>query len=306
MILIPEQVRELSSAINNQSKDASELKEYEEILRSNDYLKKIRTDRVSLGSKINLYLQELEKYITIILVDNITNADSNKLYVKRNSLIGRSIYGKEKASNFSFCNHNIKINGKILDISSSPNNFIMNRPKSARICKDMEKYLRRLRQEHHLDELKKVNMISKSQFQLLLKERDRLTRLLKREESINFSETDSALLGSIYAIYSRLGLVEKALTEKNIADYSCDKYVGVGSKVSIVTKIGANFASKTFEFINCAVSDELDTEYVEGISPLGNAIYNKRKGDTFTYKNKENITVEGIICDIKKAKTLRK
>ena len=65
MILIPEQVTELSAAIDRLKKISAlfqdpkaslKIKEYENILKENDYLKKIKTDRVSLGSKINLYI----------------------------------------------------------------------------------------------------------------------------------------------------------------------------------------------------------------------------------------------------------
>ena len=315
MILIPEQVTELSAAIDRlknisawfqDPKASLKIKEYENILKENDYLKKIKTDRVSLGSKINLYLNEIGKFTTVILVDNITNVDSNDLYVKKESLIGRSIYGKEISSSFSIFSNNIKLSGKIFDISSSSNNFIMNRPKSARICKDMEKYLRLLRKEQRVDELRQVNMISKSQYQLLLNERDRLTRLLKREESINFSDTEKNLLGSIYSLYSRLGLVNKMIEEIEITKVNSDDIVEVGNKVTFTIRTEDKFTTKTLEFINHAVSDELDTEYVEGISPLGYAIYHKSVGDVFSYKNKENVKVEGIVCNIEKEKILRK
>ena len=37
--------------------------------------------------------------------------------------------------------------------------------------------------------------------------------------------------------------------------------------------------------INQAVTDEIDTDYVERISPLGNQIYGLRVGDPFTFRD---------------------
>lgn len=114
---------------------------------------------------------------------------------------------------------------------------------------------------------------------------------------------EGTVYSSIWSIYSRLGIVNKLLRESKIVETPCEDVIGIGSKVSIITYENASVQNRRVEIINQAVSTELNTDYVEVISPLGQEIIGLRNNQTFEYNyfsKLENKVLHGtgIVYDI--------
>ena len=54
----------------------------------------------------------------------------------------------------------------------------------------------------------------------------------------------------------------------------------------------------SFELVNRAVSTEIEGEYVERISPLGEAIYGLRVGEQFSVKRSHKPNLKGVITQV--------
>ena len=116
-------------------------------------------------------------------------------------------------------------------------------------------------------------------------------------------DREESVYSSTWAIYSRLGIVNKMLRESKIAALPDDNIVGIGSKVSIMTFEDGQNQNRRVEIINQAVSTELNTDYIEAISPLGEQIIGLKDNQDFSYRyystlyNKVVIG-NGIVYDI--------
>ena len=116
-------------------------------------------------------------------------------------------------------------------------------------------------------------------------------------------EKEVSVYSSIWSIYSRLGLVNKMLRESKIVMPPSDNTVGIGSKVSIITFEDGEIKNRRVEIINQAVSTELNTDYVEAISLLGQEIIGLKNNQMFDYKylstlNNNTLVGTGAVYDI--------
>ena len=76
-----------------------------------------------------------------------------------------------------------------------------------------------------------------------------------------------------------------------------------GEKVTIaISRDGEELQTRTYEMINEAVSDEVESEYLERISPLGSKVYGLKVGDTFTIRENRK-TYKGVVVSIEEQKT---
>ena len=96
--------------------------------------------------------------------------------------------------------------------------------------------------------------------------------------------------------------MNKLLSTAVIATLPCDDTIGVGSKVSIMTFENGKVNNRRVEIINHAVSSELDSDYVEVISPLGSAVMGLKDNDKFIFGFDKRIKAEGIVYDINNKK----
>ena len=96
-------------------------------------------------------------------------------------------------------------------------------------------------------------------------------------------DREESVYSSTWAIYSRLGIVNKMLREGKIVALPDDNIVGIGSKVSIMTFENGKPQNRRVEIINQAVSTELNTDYIEAISPLGEQIIGLKDNQDFSY-----------------------
>ena len=78
---------------------------------------------------------------------------------------------------------------------------------------------------------------------------------------------------------------EKRRFCRDVAKPLDDGTIGVGTRFELKYNKDGQIETLTGEMINQAVSDEVDTDYVERISPLGQQIYGLRAGDPFTFRD---------------------
>lgn len=206
-------------------------------------------------------------------------------------MLGQSIIGKPEGAKFAYDvitgtmpwdkNH---VSGVITSIKKDPKdytNFIRDKDKRERIGK---KYKNRRHElliadtPEAIEELESYQAISASQRLLLLIEAERLTR-----------KTDRSAI-------NRMTVVKKLLKDAKVCE-STDGTIGVGTKFEIKINRDGVIETKTAEMINQAVSDEIDSDYVERISPLGYQLYGLRVGDPFTYRE-GNKTYQGAVSAI--------
>ena len=84
-----------------------------------------------------------------------------------------------------------------------------------------------------------------------------------------------------------------------IAELPDDDSIGIGSLVSLtLIDQQGNVTSQNLEIVNRAVSTELESHYVERISPLGHVIYGLHPKDTFILRRKHQPSIAGIIDSV--------
>lgn len=93
------------------------------------------------------------------------------------------------------------------------------------------------------------------------------------------------------------------LRESKIVTPPSDNTIGVGSKVSIITFEDGEIQNRRVEIINQAVSTELNTDYIEAISPLGQEIIGLKNNQKFDYRyfsilDNNTLLGNGIVYDI--------
>ena len=93
------------------------------------------------------------------------------------------------------------------------------------------------------------------------------------------------------------------LRESKIIAPLSDNTIGIGSKVSILTFEDGIIQNRRVEIINQAVSTELNTDYIEAISPLGQEIIGLKDNEMFDYRyystvDNNTLLGNGIVYDI--------
>lgn len=94
----------------------------------------------------------------------------------------------------------------------------------------------------------------------------------------------------------------KILDCNRVVEPETDDSIEVGSRVSLLLKDGDDTIERDFEFIDHAVSTEIDSMYVERISPLGQAIDGLKKDETFTVRRNHMPSIKGIVVDVHNSK----
>lgn len=299
--------------VDNYNKTREKLSSYKRALVENEFVDLKDTDAINYGTEFTVLYDDTKEEVTYTLVQNTiglirANINSENGYMPYDSDLGRAVIGKTVDDDFSYT-FNLKgrkdpiiITGKIVRIIKKSNkdiHFIMSRPKSARISKKNEIIRKKAYMENDTKEIDKLHEITLSQFKLLKEEQERLTvsltKLKKYEDITTYTgkiididnssvEKEEGIHSSIWSIYSRLGIVNKMLRESKIIEPPSDDTIGIGSKVSIITFEDGQIQNRRVEIINQAVSTELNTDYVEAISPLGQEIMGLTNNQMFDYR----------------------
>ena len=159
-----------------------------------------------------------------------------------------------------------------------------------RICKEAIERKRAYNNattKEELEEYRESLAITKSQRELLRIEAERIAREPKTPSTIQ-----------------RLAVIKKILASAPVVTESKpDGKVSLGEKVTIaISRDGEELQTRTYEMINEAVSDEVESEYLERISPLGSKVYGLKVGDTFTIRENRK-TYKGVVVGIEEQKT---
>lgn len=109
---------------------------------------------------------------------------------------------------------------------------------------------------------------------------------------------------SLSSCKRRLAVVKNLLETSTLANPSTDlenNVIGIGSHVSIMIFSNGEVKNTRVEIIKQAVSNELETNYIEAISPLGNQLIGLTNNEGFiSRKGAQHIT--GIVYDIDNSK----
>ena len=273
------------------------LKEYEkvmEILSTAEYQTTRPTDKIGIGTKFVIKFDYYDKTKTVILTDYTPGISNFTGLVSKNSPLGENVIGKKVDEEFAYTvvlgNERAdqrKITGTIVDIKSDPKeylHYIREKNKTLRMSKPAKRQLRDLKispNPEAQDEYQRRQEITSSQKELLLLE---IKRLLMH--------------GHTASDKSRLAIARKELKTLKLAAPPPAGIIDIGSRFQItISSDGENIETREYEMINCAVSDELENEYIERISSLGNTLYGLRKDDTFSFR--ENGTrYKGVVTNI--------
>ena len=252
-------------------------------LENADYKKERSTDVIDIGTKFTVEFDGDYEHDDILLVEGVDGLtiSAGDGFVSLNSLLGQNVIGKKEGERFSYTvitgkmpTDRRKVSGTIKSILKDPKAYaslIREKRKNDRISKIYKarrhELLNNPTQENQ-EELESYNTISLSQRLLLLIEAERLSKFGKDRAAVN-----------------RMTVVKKLLAESKVAKPKDDGTIGVGSRFELKYNKDGEIETITGEMINQAVSDEIDTDYVERISPLGQQIYGLRVGDPFTFRD---------------------
>lgn len=370
-----------------------QLEAYKKTLEVGEFLKNVDDEKVGYGTTVIVKYDDVEEEEKYTITENSIGLNSvgfekGNSYISVESYLGKAINGLVEGDQFSYSvpikgkRDSLLITGKIVEIIKTSNkdvNFIISRKKSCRFSKTAQKMIKSLKENNDTEELRKIEEITISQYELLKEERQKLLNIISMYKkydgkimngtiikiknsqgkistyqivdkdnidiekeidisSLTFSklvtkskgdkidiigiyvlggkkkhkqykgtivEIDNSLVKrnesvfrSINEVYGRLGQVNKYLRNSKIVAPREDNKIGIGSKVSIMTFENGEVQNRRVEIINKAVSTELNTDYIEALSPLGQAILNADKNDKFYYYYGNARFGDGLIYDI--------
>jgi len=125
-------------------------------------------------------------------------------------------------------------------------------------------------------------------------EDDEESAMIKRYAEIKGITEDEAreYFNSLPAV-----VVKRLLNEAKLAPKTTDGTIGVGTKFEIKINRDGVIETRQAEMINQAISDELDCDYIERISPLGYQLFGLRTGDSFSFRE-GNKTYKGCVSAV--------
>lgn len=248
-----------------------------------DYKSDRSTDVIDIGTKFTVEFDgdfERDELLLVEGADGLT-ISVNDGFISLSSLLGQNVIGKKEGDRFSYTvitgrmpSDKRHISGTIKTINKDPKayaSFIREKRKNDRISKIYKARRHELLTSdtpEAIEELESYNTISLSQRMLLLIEAERLSKYGKDRAAIN-----------------RMTVVKKLLSEAKVAKPKDDGTIGVGTKFELKYNKDGEIQTITAEMINQAVTEEIDTDYVERVSPLGQQIFGLRVGDPFTFRD---------------------
>ena len=103
-------------------------------------------------------------------------------------------------------------------------------------------------------------------------------------------------------IKSKLSALRQYISEYKIAQPPTSESIGIGTNFSFIINTTTGVINKRVEMINRAVSNELEDEYIERISPLGSKVFGLRENEEFTIRNSDGRKLKGMVYDIDNSK----
>ena len=221
-----------------------------------------------------------------LLIDEGTTFSGQDIYASTGSDFGKAVLGHKAGDKVDYTvtatGRKVSISIEEIDkIKEHYAHFIKEKAYTDRVSNPAKKELARLKVENE-EEYKNRFAITPSQKRLLLEELGKISSKSK----------DASVL-------SRKGHIAKILKDSKVAALPTGDTIQVGSIVEVMLKEeGKEPVTMNFEFINRAVSTEIEGEYVERISTLGQAIDGLQKGSTFTVRRSQMPSLKGIVMNV--------
>ena len=249
------------------------------ILKTSKFVVNRNTDMVDYGTLFEVEFDEddSETYLMVDACDLVHDTE----FVSSDSDFGQAVLGAKEGEivEYTVSHNGLKISVPITSILTDPSryeHFIRERESKYRTSKAAARELALAKDNPKL--LENWEYISVTQNWLLNEEQSRLQ-----------NDKDSAV---------RLGLVKKNLSML-VAELPQDDSIGVGSFVTIqLVYKDHNVEPQSFEMINRAFSTELESDYVERISSLGQAIFGLHPGDEFSFNISGGRKAHGYIVSV--------
>ncbi len=270
---------------NHYRREFRELEDSEQLLSTSQVVARPSITHIKIGTKfwLSLNKEKPEKYV---LVDTVTGMGLQERFVTASSPLGKELYGKTAGTDITYRVPLGTQLATITEIVSSEDEYM----KMLKGKENAKKACRRAKQEIH-DSLedgtykKEWLIMSPSQEKLLTEE---LSYLIKANKMKKDSEIDASIHG-----------LKWLLTRYKTVQTPTDDTIGVGSQISIALKDKEGNLStiENIEFINRALSTELDGLYIERITPLGSALYGLKKNDVFKVRI-DNKNYTGVVTNV--------
>lgn len=262
-----------------------ENQEVDETLATSTFQSERNYEFIDIGTLFQVRFEDEDETEDFMLVEKGISHDSMNL-VSLESDLGKAVEGRREKESITYT---VKSTGRKISITIQKietmrekyEHFIRERKTTDRMSDPVKKELRELKASN-IDEYNNRHAITASQLELAKEE---LAKIPLRPTSQNDIGKRSYL--------------NKIITTSKVVTPPEDDTIGVGSEAEILlTDENGNNKEMSFEFINAAVSTELESQYVERISPLGNAIFGLRKDDTFQVPRKNKPKLKGIVVSV--------
>ena len=280
------------------SRKFTDLDKIHRILDEAEYVMDRDLSTIDIGTLFKIRFTGDDRDEELLLVEGIYQCDDRRM-VALDSPLGSTIQGKKENDYFEYYvgegGDRRKLSGVITEIVKDKNKyagFIRERKRDDRMSRAIKKQRTANRSEGNYNGFesfdgRKILTISQ-------------VESLKREVNwLNKNGRDSVAK-------NRLSKLRNILSNCNIViDIDSDK-VEIGSEVVVYDDNSG--LSKKYEIISEAFSQELQSEYIEAISPMGYSILGLSEGDKFSYRTgpQGSKIVNGIVLGINNFKKEKK
>jgi len=274
-----------------------QLKKFQELLIHGEYVRKIPTDEIGIGTRFKIHFDDLGT-LEYVLVDSVLGNNMSTESISQHSILGQNVIGKKAGDTFSYMasSNPEPITGSIEEICKIEDgklDFIRSRKADHRKGSITTEEIRQLtsqcgnRVAAGMEYAKQIP-ITESQIELLEIEIERLNYLLNND----FLDWNRKRV-----ICKRISTIKRILKEQERASSLEDDTIGIGSTFSLMLFEKDRTVIKRVEMIGKAFGDELTDEYVEKISTLGSTIYGLHNNDEFIYHTPHRY-IAGKVYDI--------
>lgn len=253
---------------NHYNREFKELENSEYLLSTSQVVARPSITHIEIGTKFWLSLNQ-EKPEKYVLVETVTGMQLHERFVTASSPLGKELFGKEPGTDIIYKVPLGTQHATITEIVSSEDEYMQmlkdNNP--GKTCRRAKKAIGDSKEAGTYEE--EWLTMSPSQEKLLNEE---MNCLIKANEV----RKDAKIEGTIHGLKWLLARYKRVSAPTNGT-------IGVGSQISIALKDkdGNLTTIDNVEFINRALSTELDGLYIERISTLGSTVYGLKQNDTF-------------------------
>lgn len=263
------------------NKNRKELQEIEHALRHSEFVVERNFECIDIGTAFYVSFEGVEEKERTMVIDQKTYTPT-VLFATTESDFGKAVLGHKDGDEVTYTvqSNGRKMKVRIEEIDRIKENytrFIRETEYTKRISEVARRDLRRLKVEDK-EEYKRRHYITPSQELLLLEELGKIGNCTD-----NIKEK------------ARRGVIKKLLSDYEVLPFPKGDTIQIGSNVKIMLQDGKEMS---FELVNRAVSTEIEGEYVERISPLGEAIYGLRVGEQFSVKRSHKPNLRGVITQV--------